>query len=193
MFVFSLFFFQVIDALFTNPKNDGEEALILSFLSPVKRRELFISKILAFLACFAFYNFLTLVLPFGIRYFWEARDSMFLLGLKPSIVAFLLLSLTVIFLFPILLLLFPLSFYLSSSLWRKSQWIRGILRTTFSLKSFFSKIIEVSLLFSVPFYLLVFLEVKEIFNKLIFYAPFSLLVGSSLIFLCWYKYEREDL
>jgi ABC-type transport system involved in multi-copper enzyme maturation permease subunit len=74
LFIF-FFFCPLLDSLFVEPHNSGEEQIILTHASPITRSRVFFSKLLSFWLSTALFNFLTVVVPFSFFYFWGARHT----------------------------------------------------------------------------------------------------------------------
>ena len=69
--------FKVLDSIFSQPQQDGEEVMVLSFTPGVKRSDILISKILSFLTFYSIINLLVFILPYGFYYFWVAKATSF--------------------------------------------------------------------------------------------------------------------
>jgi len=171
--------FKVLDSIFSQPQKDGEEVMVLSFTPSIKRSDLLISKILAFLTFYTIINLLTFILPYGFYYWWVAKAT--------SFSAFSLLTLYSTIIGPILYFGLILTPYL---------FINDVTKIAFSIFSFsitfFSIIWGIGKIFLWKFSTLPYIVEEKFFSPAIFIIT-SLSIGIIFLSLYYLRYQEKDL
>jgi len=171
------FIFEVLDKTFFAPRQDGEEAAVLTMTPGVKRSDIIWGKILAFLTFYFLINIAIFLIPFGIYYFWLAS--------VPQLSWFALLTLITIIVGPILffgLILVPYLFL--GSLFSGGKWIFSTLIAFFPLIWGGIKLISSA---GWPY------TVERTFFDPIWFTVISLVCGIFFLTLYYLRYQEEDL
>jgi len=58
--------YSLLDSLFVQAKKNGEDAIVLNFVSPAKRSELFTAKSLTYITSLGLFTLLGFIIPYGI-------------------------------------------------------------------------------------------------------------------------------
>ncbi|KLL02109.1 MAG: hypothetical protein MRERC_4c062 [Mycoplasmataceae bacterium RC_NB112A] len=171
--------YNILDLLFIQPKKDGEEEIILILTPKIKRSDLFLSKIFAFLNFFSLFNLFSFVLPCAFYYWW--------VGLNPLWGHFAILTFWITIAGPIFFFFFSLLPYL---------YLRSYVSSTLGIffkyiLIFFSFIWEfIKWIPNFETWLSCF--EKQYFNPII-YTTLSLICGIFFLILYYQKYQKEDL
>jgi hypothetical protein len=170
-----------ISSLISRSQNNGDDETALTLVSPIKRDDLIIGKLLAFLSLFLITIFLTFVFPYTV-YYYLVVDS-----ISWSVLTTFLLG-SLIFAIPIFLLFYAVLFLLDSI----STWLRRIFGFLISLVShlwfmakntdfFFreggKKTIEQLSKFGSNFWIIV---------------PLALVIGGLFLFLYRERFRKKD-
>lgn len=171
------FIFEIFDKTFSSPRQDGEEAMVLTMTPGVQRSDLLWGKIFAFLTFYFLINVVLFLIPFGIYYWWLATER--------SIVWFSLLALITTIVGPILFfgLIFAPYLFITSVVggWK---WIFSL------LISFFPMIWGGIKMFSAvgwPY------TIESVLFDPIWFTVISLVCGIFFLTLYYLRYQEEDL
>ncbi|WP_322632204.1 hypothetical protein [endosymbiont DhMRE of Dentiscutata heterogama] len=171
------FTFEIFERTFFSPREDGEEATVLTMTPGVKRGDLIWGKILAFLTFYFLINIVFFLIPYGIYYFW--------LSPVKSWSSFSLLALISVIVLPLLFFFLVFVPYLFVSSWLgRSKWIFSTLivflpALWWALKMFSS--------WTWPY------KVENVFFDPIWFTIISLVCGIFFLTLYYLRYQEEDL